>query len=103
MAEEKRERFVMITTFVVPMAMEEGFLAWWRMAAPFFRMQPGFLSARLHRSLDQKERYRFINIAEWEGGKAQRDALAQLWSSAPRPNLPGLEWHPAIYEVVGET
>ena len=80
--------------------MEEAFLAWWRIMRPAFAAQPGFVSARLHRSLDENERYRFINIAEWRGSDSYRKALSTIWSSAPRPRIPGLEWHPALYEVV---
>lgn len=91
---------VLINTFVVPVAMEEAFLGWWRMLKPAFAAQPGFIRANLHRSLDQNERYRFINIAEWESSEAYQRALSSLWSVAPKPTIAGLEWHPALYEIV---
>lgn len=101
MSEPEREKsLVLITTFVVPAAMEDGFLAWWRMVKPFMSMQPGFISARLHRSLDQREQYRFVNIAEWRGSSMSREAMAKLWSSTPTPPIPGFEWRPVLYEVV---
>ena len=93
---------VLINTFVVPIAMEEPFLNWWRMLKPAFASQPGFISAKLHRSLDQNERYRFINIAVWESTDSYRAALTTMWSSVPKPTIAGLEWHPALYEVVEE-
>lgn len=102
MAETGKTRFVMVTTFIVPAAFEEGFLIWWRMTAPMFSAQPGFLGAKLHRSLDSAARFRFINIAEWRTSPAERDALARIWSSTPKPSLPGFEWHPALYDVVEE-
>ena len=98
--EEGEKIVVLINTFVVPKAMEEPFLAWWRLLRPMFTAQPGFVSARLHRSIDENERYRFINIAEWRGSESYRKALTTIWSSAPRPRIPGLEWHPALYEVI---
>lgn len=91
---------VLINTFVVPTHMEDAFLQWWRLSRMFFSAQPGFVSAKLHRSLDQKERYRFINVAEWESSDAYGQALSSMWSAVPRPTIPGLEWHPALYEVV---
>ena len=93
-------RIVLINTFVVPTHMEDAFLQWWRLSRMFFNAQPGFVSAKLHRSLDQKERYRFINVAEWESSEAYRSALGSLWSAVPRPTIPGLEWHPVLYEVI---
>ncbi|MGD1871092.1 MAG: antibiotic biosynthesis monooxygenase family protein [Neomegalonema sp.] len=97
-----QSKVVLINTFVVPIAMEESFLSWWRMVRPMFAMQPGFISAKLHRSLDQKERYRFINIAEWEGSELYRQALSNMVTMMPKPSIAGLEWHPALYEVVAE-
>ena len=96
----KPANVVLINTFVVPIAMEEAFLNWWRLMKPAFAAQPGFVSAKLHRSLDQNERYRFINIAEWESTEAYRRALTGMWSSVPKPTIAGMEWHPALYEVV---
>ncbi|MBX2856879.1 MAG: antibiotic biosynthesis monooxygenase [Rhodobacteraceae bacterium] len=96
----KPANVVLINTFVVPIAMEESFLSWWRLMKPAFASQRGFVSAKLHRSLDQNERYRFINIAEWESTEAYRRALTGLWSSVPKPTIAGMEWHPALYEVV---
>lgn len=98
--DDDEKTVVLINTFVVPAAMESAFLAWWRMLKPMFAAQPGFVSATLHRSLDENERYRFINIAEWRGSESYRKALSTIWSSAPRPRIPGMEWHPALYEVV---
>lgn len=98
--ENRHETLVLITTFVVPPIMEDAFLAWWRLLRPYFAMQPGFLSARLHRSLDSKEGYRFVNIAEWKGDNASKETLAKMWSSAPQPAIPGFEWRPVLYEVV---
>lgn len=98
--DQGEQSIILITTFIVPTMLEEPFLAWWRMVKPFFSMQPGFVSAKLHRSLDQKEQYRFINIAEWHGDAETRETLSHLWSSAPQPALPGFEWRPAFYEVI---
>lgn len=95
-------KVVLINTFVVPAPMEEAFLQWWRMTRPMFAAQPGFISAKLHRSLDQKEQYRFINIAEWEGSDLYRQALSNIVSMLPKPSIAGLEWHPALYEVIEE-
>ncbi|MEL6317400.1 MAG: antibiotic biosynthesis monooxygenase family protein [Pseudomonadota bacterium] len=101
-ARRERETVVLINTFMVPGAMEDAFLQWWRIMKPLFAMQPGFVSAKLHRSLDQGERYRFVNIAEWESTEAYRHGLSAVWSAAPKPGIPGLDWRPALYEVIEE-
>ncbi len=90
---------VMISSFVVPPTAEEAFLGWWRLAKPFIAAQPGFVSARLHRSLDAREGSKYVNILEWRGAAAYRDALAKFWSSGPPP-IPGVDWRPQLYEIV---
>lgn len=52
--------------FEVPLGQEEQFLEAWREAAEYLRHSPGFLSTRLHQSLDPGATFRFANIAEWE-------------------------------------
>lgn len=99
-ASASRKSVVLINTFVVPAAFEDGFLQWWRLARLALSSQPGFVSARLHRSLDAKERYRFVNIAEWESPEAYHSALSRIWTAVPKPSIPGFEWHPMLYEVV---
>lgn len=98
--DDEAKTVVLITTFIVPALMEDAFLAWWRLVKPAFALQPGFVSARLHRSLDGRERYRFVNIAEWRSDTPQRDTLTKIWSSAPKPTIPGFDWTPTLYEVV---
>lgn len=103
MSEEKGDTIVLITTFIVPAAMEAAFLQWWRMLRFMSGAQPGFVSATLHRSLDERERYRFINVAEWRASVTERDVMSRIWSSIPKPPIPGFEWHPALYEVIDQT
>jgi Antibiotic biosynthesis monooxygenase len=43
---------VLINAFEVPGGQEEKFLADWQHAAEWMRQQPGFVSSRLHQSLD---------------------------------------------------
>ncbi len=103
MSDDTEDHLVLITTFIVPAAMETAFLTWWRMLKFMSGAQPGFISATLHRSLDERERYRFINVATWRATEAERDVMQKLWSSVPMPPIPGFQWHPAIYEVVEQT
>lgn len=100
MPESTATSVVFINTLIPPPGGETTFLAWWRMAAPFLRLQPGFIAARLHRSLDGDKRRRFVTVVEWESAQAYTKALDAMMSAVPRPNIPGMELHPALYEVV---
>ncbi len=57
---------VLINPFEVPQGQEEAFLKGWHAATEHLRQAPGFLSTRLHESLDPQAGFRFVNVAEWE-------------------------------------
>ena len=56
----------LINPFEVPAGEEEQFLKAWHEAAEILRQAPGFVSTRLHESLDPQAKFRFINVAQWE-------------------------------------
>jgi heme oxygenase (mycobilin-producing) len=58
-------RVVLVNAFEVPDGQEERFLADWQHAADWMRQQPGFISSRLHQSLDPEAEFRYVNVAEW--------------------------------------
>ena len=99
---EKNDVVVLMSSFIVPPTMEDAFLGWWRMARPFIAAQPGFVSAKLLKTLDAREGLRYANIVEWRSGASYRNALTKLWTSGPPP-IPGLDWRPQIFEIVEET
>lgn len=90
---------VLMNPFEVPEGKDEEFLTGWEAAKKFMERQKGYVSTRLHRSLDPKARFRFINVAEWESPKDSYAALqnpefAPLRESVPFPHFP------SIYEVI---
>ena len=56
---------VLINAFEVPMGEDEAFLRGWEAARDVMQRQAGYVSTRLHQSLDPTARFRFINVAEW--------------------------------------
>jgi len=86
---------VLINPFEVPAAGEEEFLARWREAADYLRRQDGFVSTRLHASLDPSARFRFVNVADWRSPAHFRravgaEAFAQTVRRMPFTSVPGL-------------
>lgn len=55
---------ILINPFEVPEGKEEEFLAQWHEAAAVLRNATGYVSTRLHESLDPKATFRFVNVAE---------------------------------------
>ena len=67
---------VLINPFEVPQGQEEAFLKWWHEAAAYLRQAPGFLSTRLHESMDPQAKFRFVNVAEWESPQHFQAAMS---------------------------
>jgi heme oxygenase (mycobilin-producing) len=90
---------VLVNAFEVPDGYEEQFLADWQHAADWMRQQPGFVSSRLHQSLDPDAEFRYVNVAEWESadhfGRATASAEFQQ-----RISSMNVRAHPALYRVV---
>jgi heme oxygenase (mycobilin-producing) len=101
MAKEQSMSVVLVNAFEVPDGQEEKFLADWQHAADWMRQQPGFVSSRLHQSLDPDAEFRYVNVAEWESadhfGKAAASPEFQQRTSGMNVRA-----HPALYRVVVE-
>jgi len=59
----------LINAFTVPLHESDRFLRRWKDNAGIMAGQPGFILARMYKSLEDAE-LRFINVAEWSSGKA---------------------------------
>jgi heme oxygenase (mycobilin-producing) len=92
---------VLINAFEVPDGQEERFLADWQHAAEWMRQQPGFVSSRLHQSLDPDAEFRYVNVAEWESADRFGTAAA---SAEFQQRISGMNVvaHPALYQVIIE-
>jgi heme-degrading monooxygenase HmoA len=70
------EPVTLINAFTVPPEESERFLHRWKDNARIMAGQPGFIRARMYRSLVDDVELRFINVAEWGSGKALDAARA---------------------------
>jgi len=64
----------LINPFSVKAEDEEKFLILWKRVDDYMKAQDGFISTKLHKSLDAQTRlppatYRFINVALWKSVK----------------------------------
>ncbi|WP_131738756.1 antibiotic biosynthesis monooxygenase family protein [Actinomadura roseirufa] len=60
----------LINAFTVPPGESERFLTRWRDNVRAMSGQPGFIRAVMYRALDESVETAFVNVAEWESGKA---------------------------------
>jgi heme oxygenase (mycobilin-producing) len=90
---------LLINVFEVPADKEAEFLAGWTTARDFMQRQPGFISTRLHRSLDPAARFRFVNVAEW-ATPADFQAAANSPDFVAARRATPFPSYPSLYQLV---
>ncbi len=90
---------ILINPFEVPAGKDEEFLKGWEAARDYMKQQKGYVSTALHRSLDPKARFRFINVAEWESPEDFQAALNNPEFATMRDSTP-FAHYPSVYEVI---
>jgi heme oxygenase (mycobilin-producing) len=92
---------ILINPFEVPEGKEREALAFWDMAAEFFRQQPGFISTRLHKAIVPWARFSLINVAEWESVPLYESALnSEEYRKLAERSRDVARYYPGLYEVV---
>jgi heme oxygenase (mycobilin-producing) len=92
---------VLINVFEVPVGQEEEFRKQWHEAAEYLRHAPGFLSTRLHESLDPQAKFHFVNVAEWESPQHFQAAMRSEGFQQISQKM-SFAATPALYRVVAE-
>jgi heme-degrading monooxygenase HmoA len=93
-------KVVLINPFEVPPGQEDGALAFWDEVAQYIRRQPGFLSTRLHRSLDPDAHFFLVNVAEWETAEHFLAATSTPeFKRMVAPHMERFPHYPGLYEV----
>lgn len=90
---------VLINAFEVPVDKDGEFLQGWEAARNFMQRQKGYVSTRLHCSLDPNAQFRFINVAEWETPTDFQAALHHPDFVRLRDAVP-FAHYPSLYEVI---
>jgi heme-degrading monooxygenase HmoA len=89
---------VLINVFSVTENHEAEFVKMWAEALELIKNEPGFIDAKLHKSLDPNARFQFINIAHWESQEAWKAAFDKLQIEEFTQQVP-YEQTPALYQV----
>jgi heme-degrading monooxygenase HmoA len=84
---------VLIDAVEVADADDRAFMAAWEAARAMLRTCPGYLGARLHRSVMVEADFRFVDLAWWESPEA-------FAAAAVGGDLAETRSHRALYEVV---
>ncbi len=90
----------LINPFEVPKGEEQAAIAHWEKARNFLKSQPGYISTKLHRSIQPDARFHMINVAEWESEEAFKAAIKNMSRELEPANIKGLRFYPALYEAI---
>src|SRR5215813_10265243 len=89
----------LINPFEIPAGQEEQFIQSWHETAAVMRAAPGYISTRLHKSLDPQAKFRFINVAQWESVEHFRAAIQSPAFLQTTQKMP-FTAYPALYQVI---
>ena len=90
---------VLINLFSVPEGKEEEFFVWWDEIKETVIKAPGFISGKLHRSIQADARFNFVNVAQWENDIYSQAYERSLPSMNARLAQLGVEITPGLFTV----
>jgi len=95
---------VLINIFQVAPAQEEAFVAAWKEARDHLTQQDGYVSTKLHESLQADARFRFVNVAQWKSAQQYQAAVSTeaFRQIGQRIGANSKEATPALYRVIAE-
>ncbi len=92
----------LIHGFTVADGRDEDFRQLWNETSAYLRLQPGFVSLRLHRAVSPDAPFRWVNVVVWASEadyrrSHQTDGFRRLVMQPAWRQFPS---SPALYEVV---
>ena len=91
---------IAINPFEVAPGTEAEALNVWDRVAEFMNRQPGFISAKLHQSLDPSSKFRLVTVAEWESADHFMRALASDELKVAAKGMVAFPHYPGLYQVI---
>ncbi len=92
---------LLINPFEIPKGKEKDALLMWEKAAYFMRIQPGFISTKLHQSIDPNARFSLINIAKWESAEDFQAVINSAeFQELTAGSMEAFPHYPGLYQVV---
>ncbi len=91
----------LINPFEVPKGKEEDCLKMWEEGAEFLKNQPGYINTKLHQTILEDSKFRFINIAEWETAESFFNAVqTEEFQSIVEGAMESYPHYPSLYTII---
>ena len=95
------DEIIVINPIVVPEGKEAIALNIWDHYAEYFKKQPGYISTKLHKSLDPKAKFHYINVASWKTADDFMKALNNEEIKKIGDGFPkDMPHFPSMYQVI---
>lgn len=91
---------IAINPFEVAPEKETEALKVWDRVAEFMNRQPGFVSAKLHQSLDPNAKFHLVTVAEWESAEHFMNVLASDELKEAAKGMEAFPHYPGLYQVI---
>ena len=96
------EPVILINAFIVPEGKAAESIAFWKKAADFMRVQPGYISTALHQAILPNAKFELINIAKWRSVKDFKNAsrtLKNMMKGGIKP-VDGVITNASLFKVI---
>ena len=94
------EPVTLINSFEVPATEADAFVAAWKQARDYLRVQPGYIDTLLHQAAAPNAEFQFVNVAHW---RSADDFAAAIGSAGFREAAAGMATyrpHPGLYHTI---
>ena len=92
---------ILINPFEVPEGKEEECLKMWDEAAEFLKNQPGYINTKLHQTILEDSKFKFINVAEWETPESFLNAVQTAeFQKITEGTMDAYPHYPSLYTVI---
>lgn len=92
----------LINSFEVPTGKLAESIKYWEDCRDFLKIQPGYISTKLHQSIKEDARFMLVNVAKWESPKTFMDATKKMQKVIGAPSIEGLKPNASLYTVIRE-
>ena len=90
----------LINSFEVPTGQLKESIKYWEDCRDFLKVQPGYISTKLHQSIKEDARFLLVNVAIWESPKAFKEATKKMQKAIGTPPVVGLKPNASLYTVI---
>ncbi len=98
----KSEHITLINSFEVPGEKLEESIKYWEACRDFLKMEPGYISTKLHQSMKSDARFQLVNVAVWETPKSFMGASKKMSEELGIKPPMGLKANPSLYTIIRE-